>query len=130
MPRSQKVPLYHQPSQMVPTLCSKHAQGLLMVQAGAPQLDAYRLGEFCAPDAIRFYFSSFRPKAEVDCRIQFSYIVQPCSPTNVCAISSLNNSRRRLSKGQSRADEQRLGDGNAARRQDLNNPSPEPKCNK
>ena len=53
MPKSQKFTLYDHPSQMEPLLPSEHALGPLLEQAHELQGAAYKLGGFCAPDALR-----------------------------------------------------------------------------
>ena len=53
MPKSQKFPLYDQPSQMEPLLPSEHALGPLLEQAHELQGAAYRLGGVCAPGALK-----------------------------------------------------------------------------
>ena len=53
MSKSQKFTLYDQPSQMEPLLPSEHSLGPLLEQAHELQGAAYKLGGFCAPDALR-----------------------------------------------------------------------------
>lgn len=53
MSKSQKFPLYDQPSQMEPLLPGEHALGPLLEQAHELQGAAYKLGGFYAPDALR-----------------------------------------------------------------------------
>ena len=52
MSKSQKFTLYDHPSQMEPLLPSEHVLGPLLEQAHELQGAAYRLGGFCAPDAL------------------------------------------------------------------------------
>ena len=53
MPKSQKFTLYDHPDQMEPLLPSEHVLGPLLEQAHELQGAAYKLGGFCAPDALR-----------------------------------------------------------------------------
>ena len=53
MSESQKNTLYDQPGQMEPLLPGEHALGPLLEQAHELQGAAYRLGGFCAPDALK-----------------------------------------------------------------------------
>ena len=53
MSKSQKFTLYDQPGQMEPLLPGEHALGPLLEQAHELQGAAYKLGGFCAPDALK-----------------------------------------------------------------------------
>ena len=53
MSKSQKFTLYNHPSQMEPLLPSEHALRPLLEQAHELQGAAYKLGGFCAPEALR-----------------------------------------------------------------------------